>query len=314
MDGGEGFDIGCDFGVVSLRAQVITFGMKVSRTEMNLDEVDRRLCCKRLTGKLVRGGRSAAPNQALLPGMEGEAHSVEGAFDVKRYGVNANGYTFSLSFSAGSVDANECQKLANSAGRLIVSHVEDLPDEDDGDDDDGHDDHEDVGPRPRTKAMTFDAAPSPACLADLKLDLGAAMPLSTLEQFGTTKGITKSVKAVVGGGTVGHLEKFMAANPEFWHRDIKGVGEEKLTKLQDAHLAFRQQNPMVSDEDRSDIDYAFHQGREAWDEVIAAGIQAANPYPAGDRRSKAWQLGWEAGEADSNAGTVFDQTGDEAAS
>jgi hypothetical protein len=314
MDGGEGFDIGCDFGVVSLRAQVITFGMKVSRTEMNLDEVDRRLCCKRLTGKLVRGGRFAAPNQALLPGMEGEAHSVEGAFDVKRYGVNANGYTFSLSFSAGSVDANECQKLANSAGRLIVSHVEDLPDEDDGEDDEGHDDHEDVGPI--TKPIKFPAAAaSPSCLADLKRDDGAAMPLSTLKQFGTTKGITKSLKAAVGGGTVGHLEKFMANNPEFWHRDIKGIGKEKLTTLQDAHLAFRQQHPMVSDEDRSDVDYAFHQGRETWDAKTADDtVVVANPYPAGDRRAKAWQLGWEAGEADSNAGTVFDQTGDGAAS
>lgn len=312
---GEGFDVGCDFGGVSLRKQVVTFGVKVSRTEMTLADVDKRLCAKRLTGKLVLGGRSAAPNQAVLPGMEGEAHSVEGVFDVKRYGVNLTEYAFSLSFSVGSVDANECQKLCSSAGRLVVSHVEDLPDDEAGDDE-THDDHDDVGPMPRAKPLAFDAPKSPACLDDLKRDEGAAMPLSALEQYGTTKGITKSVTTAVGGATIGHLEKFMANNPEYWYRDIKGVGEEKLTTLQDAHLAFRQQNPMVSDEDRSDVGYAYIQGREAVDESVVAGIVAKNPYPAGDRRAKAWQFGWDAGVAESSADDVAvddGEAGDEVA-
>lgn len=298
MEAAEGFDIGCDFGGVSLGKETCRVGVKLERASITLADADASLCGKRLTGKLVVGGKQAAPGQAALPGMEDAGHEVAGVFDVKRFGVSASEISFGATFAMASVEPRDLAKLANSSGRLVVEQVDDIPDEDDGDDDEGHDDHEDVGPRPRTKAMVFsDVAPS--CLDDLKRDDGAAMPLSTLEQFGTTKHITKLLKAAVGGGTVGHLEKFMAANPEYWHRDIKGIGEEKLTTLQDAHLAFRQQNPMVSDEDRSDIDYAFHQGREAWDESVSADIVAVDPYPAGDRRSKAWQLGWEAGEADS---------------
>lgn len=300
---GEGFDIGCDFGGVSLGKETCRVGVKLERSSITLQDADTFLCGMRLTGKLVVGGKQAAPGQTTLPGMEDAGHEVAGVFDVKRFGVSAKEITFGATFAMASVDPRDLAKLANSSGRLVVTDADVIPDDEAGDDE-GHDDHEDVGPIPKSKPMAFDAPKSPACLDDLKRDDGAAMPLSALEQFGTTRGITKSVTAAVGGKTIGHLEKFMAANPEYWHRDIPGVGPEKLTQLQDAHLAFRQQNPMVSDEDRSDVDYAYHQGREAWDEQNAAGIVAANPYPEGDRRAKAWKFGWDAGAAESPADEV----------
>jgi hypothetical protein len=147
--------------------------------------------------------------------------------------------------------------------------------------------------------------PSSPTLDDLKRDSGAALPLSELTKFRATKGIVSSVRKVVGGDTIAHLEKFMADNPEYWHRDIPGVGEGKITVLQDAHLGLRRTYPMVSDEDRRDIDQAFAEGMQAFEQAQALGfedgvIAGAEPehYPRGTPRYLAWERGWDTARLD----------------
>lgn len=295
--GGEGFDIGCDFGGVSLGKETCRVSVKLDRAGMSLGAADAALCGKRLTGKLVVGGKQAAPNQALLPGMEDSGHEVAGVFDVKRFGVSSKEISFGATFAMASVEPRDLAKLANSSGRLVVEQVADIPDDeaddDEADDDEGHDDHDDVGPM--TKPIKFPAAPTPAnkSLDELKRDAGAGHSLMELKKYGATIGIVRAVKDAAEGDTVAHLEKLMNANPEWWHRNIKGLGEQKLNILLDAHREFRKQYPQVDDEDRKDIDHAFEEGRKAFGNADELGTVPNPDYVKGSVKFRAWEMGFE---------------------
>lgn len=88
---------------------------------------------------------------------------------------------------------------------------------------------------------------TPAKVSVVANDAGAAEPLSRLTAYGMTKAKIEAVKSAVGP-TIGHLEKAMRENP-WWHRDIKGFGEEWIGRLQDAHLRFRGDYPVPSEDE-----------------------------------------------------------------
>lgn len=94
----------------------------------------------------------------------------------------------------------------------------------------------------------FDAEPKPLPLADEAAD----MPVGVLKDFGLTD---KMVETLVDHEfpTIGKLESSMRAD-EWWHRKIKGFGEERVTKLIDALVAFRSQHPVPSLDDAAEAE------------------------------------------------------------
>ena len=280
-------DVVCEFGTVSFGAEVARISCRVARSAIGLEAADKWLCGKRLTGRLTS---NSEVGQQALPGMEDAADSVTGAFDVKGFNVRPEFISFGLAFAVQSVNEHDLVAMRRRAGRIIFEKAEDLP-EDVRDDEDKFDDHPDVGPRPLPNQKPL---PLPDNLEALLRDEGAARPLTDLCEFGMTKKKCEQLAESVGGKTVGHFEKFTVAKPEFWHRDIKGFGEEWITKLQNAHLKLRAKWPAVDAEDRKDVEYAFSMG------VLAATEKRANvhEYKLGGREAKAFELGFASVEVD----------------
>jgi len=289
-------NIPCSFGTVGFGKESCRIGIKVERSDLPLECADELLCGMRLTGRLTAD--KSDPDQLQLPGMEGSHDSVAGTFDVKSISLKPDEIGFGATFSVASVDQHALIALRSRTGRIVISSAEELPDDHDSGSSDA-DDHEDVGPiakRPLKgqKAMTLSAV-------ERLGDPGAERPLSDLIPFGMTAAKIKLVVEAVKGDTVGHLETAMRKN-EWWHRDIKGFGETWVTKLQDAHIAFRQRYPMPTDEDVEEYEQAYSEGVEDYN----ANAEMANPEPAGTWDAK----GWAAGFADAQAGKVdVDGTG-----
>lgn len=295
--GGEGFDIGCEFGGVTYGKNTVRVGVKIERGDVPMSRWEERLCDKRIECRLVLGHKDEAAGQAGL--VDDDGVEVAGVVDIKTISLSGGVVSFGATFQKDDADEQDATRLACRPGRFIATKVGSIPEKQKGKKPSKpatgqsqlFDDHDDVGPRP--KATAFDRVASPACLDDLKRDLGAEQPLSFLVNFGATKGIVKAVAAAVGGDKILHLEAFMAAKPEYWSRDIKGVGPEKLTLLQDAHLAVRQQYPRVDDEDRKDIDHAFEEGRKAFGNADELGTVPNPDYVKGSPKFRAWELGFE---------------------
>ena len=286
------FDVGCDFGGVSKGKDSIRIGIKLSRDVISLPQADEALCGMRITGRLQRGGKSDAPSQQPLPGMGEPEPFIDGTFDVKRFGVSPDDITFGATFSVHGLSRDNREALldlANQSGRMHVTGVELIP-EDEGD---THDDHEDVGPMPKRGPLAGQRTFQSAGLDDLKRDHGADQPVTVLLNYGATPVICKAVAKAVGGEKISHLEKFMRDNPEYWHRDMKGVGKERITVLQNAWEAFRMAVPFVSDEDRKDLDYAYSLGLNA----AQQGVDASPTYSVGTKERRAYELGYEDGQS-----------------
>lgn len=88
---------------------------------------------------------------------------------------------------------------------------------------------------------------TPAKASVVPNDVGAAEPLSRLIGYGMTAKKMDAVALAVGP-TIGHLEKAMREN-EWWHRDIKGLGQDWIDRLIESLARFRRDNPVPSEED-----------------------------------------------------------------
>lgn len=275
-------NVPCSFGTVGFGKDTARIGIKVAREQLGLDQADELLCGMRLTGKLTAD--KSDPDQMQLPGMEGSHDSVAGTFDVKSISLKPDEIGFGATFSVASVDQHALIALRSRTGRIVISSAEELPDDHDSGSSDA-DDHEDVGPiakRPLKgqKAMTLSAV-------ERLGDPGAERPLSDLIPFGMTAAKIKLVVEAVKGDTIGHLEEAMRKN-EWWHRDIKGFGETWVTKLQDAHIAFRQRHPMPDETSLADYEDAYTQGVEDFN----VDPEMSNPHPAGTWDAKGWAAGF----------------------
>ncbi len=139
-----------------------------------------------------------------------------------------------------------------------------------------------------------------AAPASTAVDEGAKMPLSALlehkdkdgKPFLTASKVDK-IKEIVGA-TIGDLEKFQKENSFDWAKKIKGLGEQGLDKLQDAHLAFRSKHPIpnvvltasekAAKGAESTTERAGRQGAEA----ALAKKDRTNPYPDAGPEQTAW--------------------------
>ena len=241
MDEKQVLNVPCSFGTVGFGKDTARIGIKVSREQLGLERADELLCGMRLTGKLTAD--KTDPDQMQLPGMEGSHESVSGSFDVKSISLKPDEIGFGATFSVATVDQHALIALRSRTGRIVITDAEEL--QDDVKSDDG-DDHEDIGPL--AKPLKGQKTISHLGAAEKLGDPGADRPLTDLIPLGLTAAKVKLVVAAVGGETIGHLETAMRKN-EWWHRDIKGFGETWVTKLQDAHIAFRQRFPMPDADD-----------------------------------------------------------------
>lgn len=301
--GEDGFDIGCEFGGVTYGKNTVRVGVKIERGDVPMSRWEERLCDKRVECILRLGHKDEAAGQSAL--VDDDPVEVAGVVDIKTISLSGGVVSFGATFAKDDADEQDATRLACRPGRFIATKVGSIPEKTKtkktkyGDcQPQLFDDHPDTGPRPRKAAMPFDTSTRPAShanksLEELKRDLGAGQPLTILMDFGATKGIVKAVAAAVGGETIAHLEAFMNAKQEFWHQEMKGIGPEKLTQLQDAHLAVRERYPRVDDEDRKDLDHAFEEGRKAFGNTDELGIVPNPDYVKGSPKFRAWELGFE---------------------
>lgn len=93
---------------------------------------------------------------------------------------------------------------------------------------------------------------TPKNVAAVANDAGAAMPLLSLKKHGITPKKCEAISAAVGGDTIGHLEKAMRTNV-WWHRDLKGFGQEWVDRLTDALAMFRKEYPVPAEDEAPTI-------------------------------------------------------------
>lgn len=251
----------------------------ISRSHMTLEDADAQLCGKRITGSIRVLPKNADPDQQSFDGMDEEGPSViTGAFDVKSVRVTPDEISAGLTFNKLDLEGADIRRFVKRSGRMKISNAEPLPDDDADDSGDEESPTESRKPNSRQKPLIVVA------------DLGAAMPITSLIEFGITKKKCDIIRTAAGGDTIGHFESFMRSN-EWWHRELKGMGEEWITKLQDAHLAFRQRNPMPTEEDAEDLQKARQAGETAADRGIP---REDCSYDAGTAEAAAWLDAYDA--------------------
>lgn len=89
---------------------------------------------------------------------------------------------------------------------------------------------------------------TPAKAAVTPGDKNAAADLAILKNYGIPVKKIDTIRAACGGNSIGHFEVWMNGN-QWWHRDLKGFGEQWITTLQDAHFKFRKDYPVLAPEE-----------------------------------------------------------------
>lgn len=194
---------------VSANRETVSIGIKIDREHAKSKSMEECFCGHRLEAELRLGDGSPQ-----LPGMEGEREPIEATFDAMRYSAGRNEFTTRLRTTK-DIDLGELSELAGKKGRLLVHHVEDLPDDEPGEDLDG--------------AATANATP---------LGKGSKDPVSAL---GLSQAITERLENY-GLKTVGELIDLINTD-EIWHRKIKGIGEVTIDKVTNALNDWYAKNP-----------------------------------------------------------------------
>jgi hypothetical protein len=136
---GPVLDVPCDFGGVSIGDESARIGVSISRGNLEITEADNQLTGRRLTGKIVvRSARN--PDQAALPGLEGEDPELTAVFDCKGIRLTGKDIGCGLTFNLNGLDVATLAKFAKRSGQLTITDIQDLP-EGSGNGD-GHEDEE----------------------------------------------------------------------------------------------------------------------------------------------------------------------------
>lgn len=229
--------------VTTSNATKTRIGAKIERKNINLKDLDRIFCGHRVRGVLKN--HRDADGQKRLEGMEEADGSIEATFDCGGFSTTPDSCSLSLLLNKSDV-GHGIDDFAGIEGQLTVLAISEIPDEDRAAASAPEpDDHPDLGPI---------AKPLPGQKRLLK-DPGGAMSLAVLKDFGLTKSkcetLIAHVEVQTGGVSIAHFEA-MQRKQEYWYRDIKGFGGEWITKLQDAHLAFRTKYPMPDPDEPSE--------------------------------------------------------------
>lgn len=208
-------DVPVSFGSLSIGKATCRIAITINRESLGIVAADEAFCGHRLTGKVVLGSRDDAQGQKKL--IEGTDYEVDGAFDVKRIGVNADSISTGLTFSLADVDVRDVAKFSKGVGRLVVFEIgaipEDAPDEHDED--------------RQEKSFAVDDKE------------WKRVPLSKLFDGALLKSLTEAKVT-----TMGELCAYTAADKRLI--DIPGIGPGKAAKIEDATLKFWEQNPQFN--------------------------------------------------------------------
>jgi len=199
-------DVPVDFGGVSIGESTARLGIKVSRDRLNLVAADEIFCGHRLTGRVLLGHIDDDADQMAM--FDDADVEVNGSFDVKGLRVTADSIATGLTFSLSDIDVATLAQFSKGKGRVIVSHVAEIP----------HDKEDDVD---------LDHVPG-----TLKTNAPwREVSLSTLFEGG----LLKNLKAA-GLDTVGKLSDYTASERRL--TDIGGVGNAAGQKIEDRMLQF----------------------------------------------------------------------------
>jgi hypothetical protein len=117
------------FGGVSIGEDTAKVSFSIERAAIDLERAEANLCGKRLTGKLVVCACGEDPNQKALPGMSDVKHELAATFDVKGFRCTPKLIASSASFMLSTIQVEELGHFAKKSGRLIVSEVEEVEEE-----------------------------------------------------------------------------------------------------------------------------------------------------------------------------------------
>jgi len=243
-----------DFGGVSIGDESGRLGVKISRDDMTLEMADELFAGRRLTGEITLA-ELGDENQERLPGMEDERPPmIESVFDVKRYSAARKQFTVGFTFALSEIFVQDLARFAKRRGRIVINEIDDLEEGGRGGSDDFDDDDFDVrnnadrphgtpaleaAARIHQKAVSDEAGKKPLSVlvtAELRQAVGDRDIVGL-----TNAKAAKLIECV--GPTVDDLEKVMREN-EYWHRDVKGFGEEWITRVVDSLLAYRKAFPV----------------------------------------------------------------------
>lgn len=125
-------DLIVSFGNVSIGDKTARIGVAVDRSSLTVSNADKSLCGRRLTGKIVSQPAGDAPGQETLPGFESGNTDLATSFDVKSFSVTPKNIAFGLTFSLRDLDIGLLGNFAKRNGRLQVSEITDLPEDEEG--------------------------------------------------------------------------------------------------------------------------------------------------------------------------------------
>lgn len=207
-------DVGVKFGGVSIQDVTCRVGaIKIDRERMSLERADDLFANRRLIGRIVLGHADDAAGQIEL--FDGDI-AVYGAFDVKGFRVTASEFGISLTFSRADIDVAQLSQFAKADGRLQISEVADIPED------------EDLGPEHVPGSLK---ASGP----------WADVSLSTVFEGALLKSLKKAKLE-----TVGDLANYTARDKRL--TDIEGIGPGKAACIEDRMLAFWSDNPDAAKE------------------------------------------------------------------
>lgn len=210
-------DVPVEFGGVSIGETTARLGCKISRDRIDLDEADSVFVCHRLTGYVRLGANDSDNGQGTF--VDDLYDQVDGSFDVKRIGVNADVISTGLTFSLADVEVATLAKFSKGHGRLVVNKVGAIPEP------------EKVEKTPEGKQVD-DAEWRKVALTDV-LDVKYAKILADPDKQGG-----KPLE------TVGGLQEFLE---HYRLTDLKGIGEAAAQKIEEQLTAFWEANPQFSE-------------------------------------------------------------------
>jgi len=96
---------------------------------LTLAQVDGQLLGMRLTGKLIaKAQQDSHPDQGSLEGMESD-YEIEASVDVGGFSVKEDSLSLGFTFMRKSVDVAQLAEFAKKPGRVIISGIEEIPED-----------------------------------------------------------------------------------------------------------------------------------------------------------------------------------------
>lgn len=192
--------------------------MSIEREAIGIVEADENFCGRRVTGRVVLGGKNDSPGQAKM--FETDLQ-LAGTFDIHRFGVSADSFTTGITFSLKSIDVATLAKFSKGSGRIVFNSVaeilEDQPEE-------IHD------------------SPGQTQIEDLRAD----GPWRKVKLEGLFGGAVLKSLHKAGLETVGDLHDFQQPDKKGHIKqltDITGIGEAKVSQIEERMIEFWKQNP-----------------------------------------------------------------------